>query len=161
MIKFFCGILIVCITTYIGNLFARKYKKRISFFTQMSEFNTKFLTEITYYKRPLSEFIVSCKTSGAWGQVLNLFIKNNKNSNKIHASLKECIFLKKEEIDFVEEYMSFLGKGDSTSQNAYFLSKGKEIEILKNTSIDENKRYSDLYWKLGFLLGLAILVLIA
>ena len=160
MVKIFCGIVIVCITTYCGKLFARKYKKRADFFAQMDAFNIRFLTEITYYKRPLLEFIETFQSSGEWGQVLTVVQKNRKNNGEFLAVLKDCGFLKKEEINFIEEYFSTLGKGDCKSQNAYFSSKGKEIEILKNISIQDNKRYGDLYWKLGFLLGLAVLVII-
>ena len=53
-----------------------------------------------------------------------------------------------------------LGKGDSVAQKAYFSAVKEVLSKRKTQALDESKRYCDLYVKLGFLIGLFILVLI-
>ena len=60
----------------------------------------------------------------------------------------------------LRDYFSMLGRGDSNSQKAYFSSVKSALSDHKKKSAADCQRYGDLYLKLGFLLGLAILVLI-
>ena len=55
--KFFFGIAIIAFTTYCGYLLSKKYRRRKVFYEQFYTFNERFLNEITYYKRPLIEWI--------------------------------------------------------------------------------------------------------
>ena len=162
MLKFILGVVIICITTFCGNLFARKYKKRKLFFIQMEEFNARFLTEISYYKRPVVEFIHTVQGEGEYGEVLEHVTqeKSGKKENS-YSFLSEYSFLSREERGFIAEYFSALGKGDAASQKAYFHGKGEDLSLIRKRAEEEHKKYGDLYWKLGFLCGLAILILIA
>ena len=56
LIKFLLGIAIVAFTSFCGYLFSGKYRKRSLFFRQLNAFNERFLTEISYYRRPIGEF---------------------------------------------------------------------------------------------------------
>ena len=69
-------------------------------------------------------------------------------------------FLKKEEMGFLEDYFQMLGKGDSSSQKAYFSAMKDEIQKRYALAENEYKKYGDLYIKLGFLCGLFLLILI-
>ena len=162
MLKFFGGIIIVCITTCCGILFARKYKKRKEFFAQFEEFNARFLTEISYFKRPLAEFIYEFRGHGEYGELIEKMVKNKNRGLEegIAIDLETIPFLNKEEKGFLLEYFLTLGKGNSASQKAYYLGKGEEIARQRKKTEEDAKKYGDLYWKLGFLLGLAILILI-
>ena len=57
MIKFLLGIAIVAFASFCGYLLAKKYRQRKAFFEQLKMFNERFLNEITYYRRPLKEFV--------------------------------------------------------------------------------------------------------
>ena len=53
-----------------------------------------------------------------------------------------------------------IGKGDSNSQKNYFTSVKETLSKLKKEAEENNKKYGDLYVKLGFLCGLLILILV-
>ena len=68
--------------------------------------------------------------------------------------------LKKEEKTVVFDYFFALGKGNAISQSAYFNGMKATLKTLTEGAEKENKRYGDLFIKLGFLCGLLILILI-
>ncbi|MBQ5927253.1 MAG: hypothetical protein IIX01_04960, partial [Clostridia bacterium] len=89
------------------------------------------------------------------------FFVNLKSGEEQNGNfLEEYLFLSQDEKRFVSDYLSMLGRGDSASQKAYFQSQKNFLNQYKTKSVEECKKYGDLYVKLGFLLGLAILVLI-
>ena len=127
----------------------------------MNEFNERFLSEVAYYKRPIGEFIRKYAYSGEFSLLLEDFFVNLKSGEEQNGNfLEEYLFLSQDEKRFVSDYLSMLGRGDSASQKAYFQSQKNFLNQYKTKSVEECKKYGDLYVKLGFLLGLAILVLI-
>ena len=167
MIKFALGIAIIAFTSFTGYVLAKKYRQRKEFFAQWQEFNERFLAEISYYRRPLNDFLSKYVYKGEFQEILYSFSvlirkegqrKQTMLQNAL--SLSEYSFLKNEERQRVEDYFLMLGKGDSVSQKAYFSSVRDLLKKLQNESKEQSKKYGDLYIKLGFLLGLLILILI-
>jgi stage III sporulation protein AB len=160
--KFFLGIAIIAFTTYCGYLLSKKYRRRKVFYEQFYTFNERFLNEITYYKRPLIEWIASYTYDGEFEILLRIFIDRitQKDSKHPHESVESTFsFLLKEEKQEIENYLLMLGKGDSLSQKNYFSSLKESLKS-KCTETEKNaKKYADLYVKLGFLCGLAFLIL--
>lgn len=163
MIKFILGIAIVAFSTFCGYLLAGKYRRRKEFFLQFKEFNERFLSEISYTRRPIGEFVALYSYKGEFEQLLHIFFdsisKNRLKEEKITDNPPFC-FLTQEEKALTEDYFLMLGKGDSSSQKGYFSSAKEKLAKLQNDSEIACKRYGDLYVKLGFLCGLFILVLI-
>ncbi len=163
MAKFLLGVAIIAFTSFCGYLLTKKYRKRKLFFSQLFEFNERFLAEITYYRRPLHAF-VSAYTYRDEFQVLLLDyfgeMKNQGYSFMEKVNKPEYDFLKKEEKRTVYDYFSMIGKGDSNSQKNYFTSVKETLSKLKKEAEENNKKYGDLYVKLGFLCGLLILILV-
>ena len=56
MQKFIVGVAMVAFTTFCGYFLAKKYRQRKLFFMQLVEFNERFLSEISYYRRPIKDF---------------------------------------------------------------------------------------------------------
>lgn len=160
MIKFFLGVVIVCITTLVGYLFTAKYRKRKEFFVQLNEFNDRFIAEVSYYKRPLTEFIGSFVYRGEFQELLIEVLEMKKSAEIKRLELSRFPFLSQDERVLLEEYFLTMGKGDSLSQKNYFGGAKNELCDLRRKSEEECKRYGDLALKLGLLCGLAILVLI-
>lgn len=182
MVKFVLGILIVCFTSFCGYVFAKKYRDRKQFFSQFHEFNERFLSEISYYRRPVKEFAAKYPYSGDFALLLADFLssldRGKRSVREAHEQDKEQDkeedgdgafeaaklpfpdFLTEEERGFARDYFSMLGRGDSGSQKAYFSSVKSFLSDYKCKSGEDCKRYGDLYLKMGFLLGLLILVLI-
>lgn len=163
MIKFFVGIAVVAFTSFCGYFIAGKYRKRGLFFAQFQEFNERFLSEIAYYRRPIRQFFGKYTYKGEFSILLTefLFCIENDEIFGIKTLENEVFrFLKKEEKDMVCDYFLMLGKGDSAAQKGYFSTVKERLMQLRNEAQKEEKRYVDLYIKLGFLFGLFILILI-
>ena len=163
MIKFFLGLAIIVFTSWCGRLLARKYRQRQQFFKQLREFNERFINEITYYRRPIKEFIFAYTYQGAFEELLKDFLDELKENSSPFRSLQfneKYPFLKEEERQVIENYFLMLGRGDSVSQKGYFSALKEELKKLEMDTESEAKRYIDLYVKIGFLCGLLVLILI-
>ena len=163
MLKFLLGICVVAFSSFCGYIFAKKYKKRKDFFTQMSYFNEKFLNEVAYYKRPLSEFFHLHSRKDEFGAFSKFFLDGLGNSDlrsNCQKYLNELACFSMDEIEFILGYFFSLGKEDSNAQAKYFTAiKSALVEYMGRAKEDYN-RYGNLYVKLGFLCGLTILILI-
>ena len=163
MVKFLLGIAIVAFTSYCGFVLSKKYRKRKLFFVQLKEFNERFLSEISYYRRPLGEFVSKYVYKGEFQDFLQNFIfeldELSQNPEK-EFSFVGFEFLTDEEKSVVEDYFRMLGKGDSASQKTYFSAEKERLAKLQTNAENDCKKYGDLYIKLGFLCGLLILILI-
>lgn len=163
MIKFFLGIAIIAFSSFCGYLLSKKYRQRKQFYAQLREFNERFLSEISYYRRPLKEFMVAYAYQGEFEELLQDFSSFLTEKGLTGSFLKagtKYTFLKEEECQMLEDYFMMLGKGDSASQKGYFSAVKDSLVKIENESKNEAKRYSDLYVKIGFLCGLLILILI-
>ena len=163
MVKFLLGVAIVAFTSYCGFILAKKYRKRKLFFMQLKEFNERFLSEVSYYRRPLGEFASKNVYKGEFQIFLqNFFAEIDELSQSDHSSIAfdDCEFLKDEDKNVIEDYFKMLGKGDSASQKTYFSAAKERIVKLYSEAETDYKKYGDLYVKLGFLCGLLILILI-
>ena len=163
MQKVIIGICIICFTTFCGYALTKKYRQRKSFFWQLKELNERYLHEIAYYKRPLKEFLRAYPYVGEFALCLEDFWETLENGARERGEEREEIeldFLTADEKTFLRDYFSMLGRGDSLSQKNFFSAMQVTVANYKNKSEEEEKRYGDLYIKLGFLFGLAVLVLI-
>ena len=163
MLKLFIGICLVAFTSICGYLFAGKYRKRKMFFAQFYEFNERFLSEVSYYRRPLCDFIANYAYIGAFNELLQGYytdIKEKSLFDRRILDLEDFSFLKKDEKVVIADYFLMLGRGDSASQKGYFSTVKSTLSKLQIQAVDEGKRYGDLYIKLGFLSGLLLLLLI-
>ena len=57
MLKVVLGVAIVAVFTAGGYILSKKYRQRRRFLGQFREFNEQFINEITYYRRPIKEFL--------------------------------------------------------------------------------------------------------
>jgi len=162
--KVLLGIAIVLFTTYCGRFFAKKYRLRKRFFSEFMQFNERFLNEVSYYKRPIMEFAGKYPCRAEFQTLLKDFFdalrQKTTGSTVFLSALDEYDFLKTDEKAFIVDYFSMFGKGDSLSQKEYFCSVKGQLSEWKEASAKDCQRYGDLYIKLGFLLGLTLLILI-
>ncbi len=163
MIKFLLGVAMVAFGSFCGYLLSKKYRKRKVFFKQLKEFNERFLSEISYYRRPIREFVAAYSYEGEFQSLLSAYfaaLDERGQTGKFFIEGEEYAFLKEEERRTVEDYFLMLGRGDSASQKAYFSSVKNGLSALQVESETTAKRYGDLYVKIGFLCGLLLLILI-
>ena len=161
MVKFLLGISIVAFTSFCGYLLAKKYRQKKNFFSQLVLFNERFLSELTYFRRPIREFMFSYTYRGEFLLLLQKFFHKHRNLT-FQEILNDATysFLKEEEKALVINYFSMLGKADSAAQKTYFSSLKDVLKKTESDCIAESKKYGDLYVKIGFLFGLLILILI-
>ena len=161
MVKFLLGIAIVAFTSFCGYLLAKKYRQKKKFFSQFVLFNERFLSELAYFRRPIREFIFAYSYQGEFFQFLEeSFSQNALVSFQSVLNTNAYTFLSAEDKALVDNYFSMLGKADSMAQKAYFSSVKDVLKKAEADAISESKKYGDLYVKMGFLLGLLILILI-
>ena len=113
LIKFFLGVAIVAFTSFCGYLLSRKYRSRKLFFGQLYAFNERFLSEISYYRRPLKEFIALYSYQGEFNDFLSEIFQERQESvplGGIFLKTDRYAFLKEEDKKMVEDYFFMLGK---------------------------------------------------
>ena len=163
MLKFIVGIALIAFTTFCGYFLSGKYRKRKAFFRQLRGFNDRFINEISYFRRPIEEFVAGYPYNGDFAVLLKSFfyrLKSSSAQDKTVLELSNVTFLSEEEMHLIEDYFLMLGKGDSLSQKNYFSSVKEKLVKLESETEMQAKRYGDLYIKIGFLCGLLFLILI-
>ena len=152
-IKLILSVLIIAFCTLLGYVAASKYRSRKQFYAQFQVFNERYLTELSYSRRPLSAMLKEFGGGGDFEKLLKKFSETRT---------PECKFsyLTKEERSETGEYLTMLGRGDSHSQHEFFASKKGMLSEKKAESELEAKKRGDLYLKLGLLAGLAFVILI-
>ena len=159
--KFLFGSALVGFGSFCGYFLAKKYRQRKNFFAQLHLFNERFISEVSYYRRPIGEFVGAYTYQGEFQALLTDFLRiSRKNHGNFGVDCTELSFLKKDEQSAIKDYFMMLGRGDSSSQKAYFSSVKDTLSKWRSESIAVSKKYGDLYVKLGFLCGLFILILI-
>ena len=82
---------------------------------------------------------------------------NYLENNKFLLNLK---YLRKNDFEFIKSYCENVGVADADSQLKYLQSVDAQVVELFNQAKEEQEIYCKLYIKLGFLIGLIILVVI-
>lgn len=153
MITYILYICIVLFLTYIGYFMSGKYRIKKEFYKNWVRFHRVFLNEMEYVRRPLPELLERFSAKGEFKRALDTY-------GKEHELKGNEAFLNKDENFFLKEYFSFLGRSDSAGQKEYFSSVGKRLEEDCLSAEKNAVKYTDLYVKLGFLCGIAIVILL-
>ena len=163
MLKILFGVAIVAVSTAGGYILSSKYRQRRRFLSQFREFNDQFINEISYYRRPIKEFLQNHSYDGEFQVLLQSYLAM-LNQTTFHEAqildLAAYTFLHENEKTDVLDYFRMLGRGDSSSQRCYFLSIRDRLLKYEADAVSQGKRFENLYIELGFLCGLFILILI-
>ena len=160
VLKIFLGMLVVAMFTFFGYLFSRKFRIRRKFFGQLRGFNEQFIHEITYYRRPIKEFLSKKTYEGEFQGLIVSYLRWVDATNQQAFDLSSYTFLQENEKMDIRDYFMSIGKGDSSSQKCYFLSMQERLKGYELDAALQGKKYESLYVELGFLCGLFILILI-
>ncbi len=151
-IRLILSLATVVFGAFIGYVASSTYRERAQFFTQLHALNERYLSELSYARRPLKSFLAEQRFEGAFAQTIKGFLEGK---GKI-----SCDFLQKEDAFLVNEYFSALGVGDARGQQAFFSSQKAVLLERKNACEKEGKARTHLYVKLGLLAGLAVVILV-
>ena len=163
VLKMVLGLAIIAISTIGGYILSKKYRQRRRFLGQFREFNDQFINEITYYRRPIRDFLAQHTFDGEFQSLMQSYaisLDRYGEKGRKPLDLSAYSFLYENEKADVIDYFSMLGKGDSASQRCYFLSIRERLTKYEAEAVSQGKKYESLYVELGFLCGLFILILI-
>lgn len=152
-LKLLLGLITISFCTLLGYFAAGKYRSRKAFFTQLALFNERYLNELCYSRKPLSDFLVQYSYTGEFAKTVGRFSEDRTITVGYS-------FLSKEEQSFCTDYFDMLGKGDVRSQNEFFSAQNGVVSGKKDECEKEAKTRGELYLKLGLLAGLAFVILI-
>lgn len=150
--KLFLGIIILILSTFIGYILSEKFSKRRVFYKNFRLFNTELEKEISFTKRTILELIEDKKDND-----FNLIVFNYFNKNVLDFNLS---YLKIEELDCFKIYLKTIGSSNDISQLQYLKTINIELDKRLLDAEANEKKYKTLYVKIGFLIGLILLIII-
>jgi hypothetical protein len=125
----------------VGYLLTLERKKKMKVFDELYEFNQQLLLNLKYSRQTLSD--ISCKYK---------YVNDLINGKKV---------LDGQDGQFLSSYVSCLGGTDARSQIDYLNERGQQIATLRQSACQEYKKYSALYIKIAFMIGVLLAVLLA
>ena len=129
------------LTTSLGIFLSANKKKRMQIFCELYEFNEQLLLNLKFSRQPISKIAEKYK-----------FVPDILRGQKL---------LEGEDGEIISDYAVNLGKTDALSQIDYLNGRKAALENYKNESTIQYKKYSSLYVKIFFLVGVLVAVLIA
>ncbi len=129
------------LTTSVGVFLSAKKKKRMQIFAELYEFNEQLLLNLKFSRRSMDKIAENFK-----------FIPQMLSGEKL---------LDGKDGEFIEGYVFNLGKSDALSQIDYLNERKAVLIKFRDESSCEYKKYSSLYIKIFFLLGVLMAILLA
>ncbi|MBR2871434.1 MAG: hypothetical protein IKB98_08720 [Clostridia bacterium] len=146
------GVFSIILGTFIGYKMSEKYVKRKCFYNDLFAFNQVLKTEVSFSHNSIKKIIKERKTNVVTDYLNEAILKENTNLN--------VSFLNEEENAFLQSYVKSIGKSDRESQLEILSVYEMKIKKKLDFADEEFKKYKKLYPKLGFLIGLIILVVL-
>ena len=115
-------------------------KKRAQIFSELYEFNERLLINMKFNKNPVDKVAEDFKS-----------VKRLMQGERL---------LTGSDADTVSDYFGSLGLSDALSQIDYLNDRKSALLKLKEDSFADYKRYSSLYIKIFFMVGVLIAVLL-
>lgn len=152
MFNVIIGSVIVAITTYAGYAVSKKYYYKRKFYQSFYDFNLIMRSEIAYGKNTVKTIIKQNDDGEEFYRNLKEFINNEE--------YKKVEYFNASENDFVRNYFNTIGEGDAVSQTKFVDgTEGRLKKYLEDACANE-KKYKTLYIKLGFMVGLIIMIIL-
>ena len=141
MIKILILIAVAGLTTYIGTFLAANKKKRMQVFAELYEFNEQLILTLKFSRSSMDKIASPFK-----------FVPD---------ILSGSCPLSGDDGEFIRDYTLNLGKTDALSQVDYLTERKNVLKKYKDESFADYKKYSSLYVKIFFLIGVLVAVLLA
>ncbi|MCI9009698.1 MAG: hypothetical protein HFE27_00745 [Clostridia bacterium] len=152
-LKFLVSICVIAFCVFLGYLASAKFRLRKKYFVQLATFNERYLNELSYARKPLSDFLREYPYNGDFAKTIGAIAQRQDARPKLG-------YLNKDEKKYCADYFEMLGKGDAVSQKSFYSAQTGQLEEKKTVSEREAKSRGELYLKLGLLAGLAFVILI-
>ena len=129
------------LTTSIGPLLSANKKKRMQIFSELYEFNEQLILTLKFTRASMEKIAEPFK-----------FVPEILDGKELISG---------EEGQFLKDYILNLGKTDALSQVDYLNERKVLLKKYKDDSFNDYKKYSSLYVKIFFLIGVMAAVLLA
>ena len=147
------GVIFILLCTKIGKNKANKYKFSCSFYESLLSFCNLFKSNLLYKKSSLEDFLNFNYSSVDFKNLLNYYVINQE-------ILEYPVYLSDEEQLELYNFLFSLGKTDSTSQIESIVAYKIRFTIKLAEKSAEYKKYYNLSSKLGFVIGLAFMIMV-
>ncbi len=141
MIKLLILLAIIVLTTLLGVFLSANKKKRMLVFSELYEFNEKLILNLKFDRNPIEKVAEGFK-----------FIPDILQN--------KCV-LDGADGETISDYIVNLGKSDALSQIDYLNGRKPALFKCKEESFTDYKKYSSLYVKIFFLIGVLAAILLA
>lgn len=125
----------------IGVFLSANKKKKMQVFSELYEFNEQLLINLKYARNPIDKVAQNFK-----------FMPEMLHGTKL---------LDGKDGEIISEYAVNLGKSDALSQIDYLNDRKAVLAKRRDESFEEYKKYSSLYVKIFFMVGVLMAVLLA
>lgn len=167
VIKYFILFIILISSSIIGKFLSKKYVYRLEELEEMQSALNIFKTKIRYTYEPIPDiFSEIAKNSNK--NISNIFklakqkMKEKTASISWEESLDETICnLKKEDINIIKKLSKLLGQTDVEGQISQIEITEKLLEKQIIEAQKEKEKNEKMYLKLGTVIGLAIVIILA
>lgn len=132
---------VTVLTTLIGPFLSANKKKRMQIFAELYEFNEQLILTLKFTRASMERIAEPFK-----------FVPDILEGKEL---------LSGDEGQFLKDYVQNLGKTDALSQVDYLNERKLVLKKYKDESFADYKKYSSLYLKIFFLIGVMIAVLLA
>lgn len=128
-------------TTALGILLSASKKKKMQVFSELYEFNEQLILNLKFTKSPVNKVAEGFK-----------FVPDILQGKKV---------LDGKDGEFITDYAVNLGKSDALSQIDYLNGRKSALTKYRDESAETYKKYSSLYVKIFFMVGVLMAVLLA
>ena len=165
MLKLAIGGILCFISAYLGIVGKSYYDKRYKYLADFNDFLLALIDGISYSKDRLPEiskkYLSSSKGQFAknLSEYLNI-IETSPNDEKL-VKCFDCKYLKKGDKEYFKDFFLTLGKLDYDTQMSRLNLSKAEIQKMLTKAEKDCKSTGNLLSKLGLLLGIAIMIILA
>ena len=157
MIKIVFGFLFVGLSLFIAKLFADKLKRIYEIYDDLTIFGEKLYNAVEYYKDDVNKVAKEFEPKSELKEILSESDYLCKEVTPDKNRLKD---LPKEERNEVIDYLNKIGKSDYETQINYVKEKNKRFSEEKERSFKKYKKMTPVYYKIAFLAGITVFIII-
>ena len=167
MISLISGGLLFIASLYLGVGIRAYHRTRKRFYEELLTFNRILGEEISYLKTPVKQIVKDFITDkkGELSVMLAKFLDVMETeviytADKIAQDIKTP-YVTKEECRLIGEYFCALGKSDAATQMLTIKHYGIKFEEIFKKAREEAQTTGELAYKLGILIGIGLMIIVA
>lgn len=157
MIKIVFGFLFVGLSLFIAKLFADKLKRIYEIYDDLTIFGEKLYNAVEYYKDDVNKV---AKEFEPKSELKEIFAESDYLCKEVTPGKNRLKDLSKEERNEVIDYLNKIGKSDYETQIDYVKERNKRFSEEKEKSFKRYKKMTPVYYKIAFLAGITVFIII-